>query len=351
MSESPEIILANRDRIGTLTLNRPRALNALTLGMIEEITRALVTWRSDPSVEKVVFLACDGRAFCAGGDIADLYREGRAGNHDFGRTFWQTEYRLNALIAEYAKPTVCIVDGIVMGGGVGLAAHCSHRIMTENAVFAMPECSIGLIPDVGASLLLAQTPGRCGEYLALSGTRLTAPDCLYAGLCDQHITAMDVGQFLQDGILPPKEAQQGDTDTMTNSLLAKRQDEIDEAFSADTVEQILSRLETLGSDWALETADLLQSNAPLSMATTLSLVRAARQHQSLRCALQDEYRFVSRATQIGSEFLEGTRAAIIDKDRHPNWRYPTMSSLPTDVVQEMRRPAPGGDLTFLEDGS
>ena len=238
-----------------------------------------------------------------------------------------------------------------MGGGVGLAAHCSLRIMTENTVFAMPECSIGLIPDIGASLLLAQTPGLCGEYLALSGSRLTASDCLYVGLCDQHIAATDLGGFLQEGTLPPKDAQRGVVEATANSLLATRQDEIDEAFSAETIGQILSRLEAIGSDWALETADLLRSNAPLSMATTLSLIRAARQHQSLRCALRDEYRFVSRATQIGSEFLEGTRAAIIDKDRHPNWRYPTMSSLPMDVVQEMRRPALGGDLTFLEDGS
>lgn len=351
MNEASAIILATRGRIGAITLNRPGALNALTLEMIEEITRALIAWKSDPSVEKVVFLASEGRAFCAGGDIADLYREGRAGNHDFGRRFWQTEYRLNALIAEYPKPTVSIVDGIVMGGGVGLAAHCSLRIMTENTVFAMPECSIGLIPDIGASLLLAQTPGSCGEYLALSGSRLTASDCLYVGLCDQHTAATDLGGFLQEGTLPPKDAQRGVVEATANSLLATRQDEIDEAFSAETIEQILSRLEAIGSDWALETADLLRSNAPLSMATTLFLIRAARQHQSLRYALRDEYRFVSRATQIGSEFLEGTRAAIIDKDRHPNWRYPTMSSLPMDVVQEMRRPALGGDLTFLEDGS
>lgn len=351
MSVVPEIVLATQDRIGTITLNRPGALNALNLGMIKEITHALISWRSDPLVEQVVFLACEGRAFCAGGDIADLYREGRFGNHDYGRSFWQAEYRLNELIAEYPKPTVSIVDGIVMGGGVGLAAHCSHRIMTENAVFAMPECSIGLIPDIGASLLLAQTPGRCGEYLALSGTRLTAPDCLYAGLCDQCIGSEDVSRFLQDCIWPLYEAPQSNGDAKSDSQLAKLQDEINEAFSAETVGKILSRLEALGSDWALETVGLMRSNAPLSMATTLFLIRDARQHQSLRNALQDEYRFVSRATQSGSEFLEGTRAAIIDKDRQPNWRYPTISSLPADVVQEMRRPAPGGDLVFLEERS
>jgi len=170
MSEGPEIILATPDRIGTLTLNRPCALNALTLGMIEEITRALIAWKSDPSVEKVVFLACEGRAFCAGGDIADLYREGRAGNHDFSRRFWRTEYRLNALIAEYPKPTVSIVDGIVMGGGVGLAAHCSQRIMTENAVFAMPECSIGLINQETAT----ETPKPSELRRSLLGSRDTS---------------------------------------------------------------------------------------------------------------------------------------------------------------------------------
>jgi len=350
MTAQSDLIISVRNRVGTIRLNRPKALNALTIRMIEEITQTLLAWRSDPSVDAVGFVASEGRAFCAGGDIANLYHEGKSGNHDYGRAFWQAEYQLNYLIANFPKPTVSIVNGIVMGGGVGLAAHCSFRIMTENTVLAMPECSIGLIPDIGASLLLAQAPGRCGEYIALTGARLTASDCLYAGLCDQTLNSKDVETWQDQG--PNLKHLTGNgTPDASPSDLAQIRDKIDYAFSAETVEDVLARLEATKTDWSLKTASVMRANAPLSMTTTLSLIRAAREHQSLRRALQDEYRFVSRATLGASEFLEGTRAAIIDKDRQPNWSYPTMASLPLEIAQEMRRPAPGGDLVFLENGS
>ncbi len=346
MTASENVLIGQHGQVGRITLNRPKALNALTLEMVQSICKTLQDWKSDDSISLVIFDASEGRAFCAGGDIGAMYRTGRAGDYEYGHEFWRTEYQLNHMIATYPKPTVSVVDGIVMGGGVGIAAHCTDRIMTENAIFAMPECSIGLVPDIGASVLLARTPGRCGEYLALTGTRLSGADCLYAGLCDHYVRSSTlealVSQIISAGRMPDL-AQFTQPAEFT---MDQHQDQIDAAFGLDTIAEICDHLDSSTNAWAQETAKKMRAGAPLSLIMTLSLVRAARNHKSLMNALRDEYRFVSRAAEMG-EFLEGTRAAIIDKDRTPAWQYPTVESVPEDLLQEMRSPAPGGDLTIF----
>ncbi|WP_113913031.1 enoyl-CoA hydratase/isomerase family protein [Roseovarius dicentrarchi] len=347
MTASENVSITQTGQVGRITLNRPKALNALTLGMVQTICAALEDWKTDDSASLVIFDAAEGRAFCAGGDIGEMYRTGREGNYAYGHEFWRTEYQLNHLIATYPKPTVSIVDGIVMGGGVGIAAHCTDRIMTENALFAMPECSIGLVPDIGASVLLARTPGRCGEYLALTGTRLSGSDCLYAGLCDHYVKSSTLAQLESQIISEGRVPDLAGFSQTPEFTMDKHQAQIDEAFGLETIPQICAHLERGTSDWAQETAKKMKAGAPMSLLMTLSLVRAARSHRSLMTALRDEFRFVSRAAEMG-EFLEGTRAAIIDKDRSPAWQYPTVDSVPEELMQEMRSPAPGGDLEIYE---
>jgi len=342
MPENP-VLVTVEDGVGTITLNRPGALNALTLDMIVAITRQLRDWVDNDAITHVAFAAVEGRAFSAGGDINALYYFGRQGDFEFANNFWRLEYTLNHLIATYPKPTISIVDGIVMGGGVGIATHCTHRFMTDNAVFAMPECGIGLIPDVGSSLLLAHSPGRCGEYIALTGARLTASDCLYAGLCDRVVEGQVSQAVLQDLLDDDKSDAERQVGAAGTSELFKWQDEIDTAFGFETVSAIVEKLSARDDEWAVSTLSLLDRGAPLSLISALHSIREARQHGSLAEALKTEFRFVSRASRHG-EFLEGTRAAIIDKDRKPRWQYPDIEAVPPELLRTMRSRADGGDF-------
>ncbi len=338
-----DVLIRVVGRMGRITMNRPEVLNALTHDMVLRITAALIQWRDDPTVRSVMIDAASERAFCAGGDIAALYDAGRCGDFEAGRAFWRDEYRLNALIAAYPKPFTAITDGLVMGGGVGVSAHGRRRIVTERTLLATPECSIGLIPDVGATYLLARAPGHCGEYIGLTGVGLAAADCIYAGFADLHVAADMLGEFkvaLMSGdaesagrlVSAPKEP----------STLAERQGQIDRAFSGASVVEIDDALAGMDGDWAHAAAAKLRHGAPLSLEATLGAIRAARSDESLPRALFAEYRFVARAMEEG-EFLEGVRAAVIDKDRSPKWRYPELGDVPPDLLARMRGPAPGED--------
>lgn len=334
--------------VGRITLNRPTALNALTFQMVLDITETLERWAVDDAVEKVLIVGCPGRAFCAGGDIRALYDAGQHGEFQFVRNFWAAEFRLNALIAKYKKPIISIVDGLVMGDGVGIASHASHRIMTENAVFALPECSIGLIPDIGSSFLLSKAPGHIGEYVALTGLRLTAADCLYAGFCDYSVAGTRlsdlIGQLVRE---PGLTALDNFSEPAKGSCLESQRQNINFVFQGATLAEIHERLSTLTGDWTQETIANLSKGAPLSLLVALETVRSARHHQTLEMALRDEYRFVSRAAEIG-EFLEGARAAVIDKDRAPQWAYPNIDDVPTAELFQFRTRAPGGDLNLQQ---
>lgn len=327
-------------RAGRLTFNRPEALNALDHDMAMAIDTALEGWRHDPAVALVVIDAVGSRAFCAGGDIAAIYHEGRRGDFEIGPRFWRDEYRMNARIREYPKPVVAFMQGFVMGGGVGVGGHASHRVLGESTQIAMPETGIGLVPDVGGTLILAQAPGRVGEYLGLTGGRIGAADAIYAGFADLYapeaswpelmaqLCATGDVAALPKGLLPSAKGR-----------LAVLRPEIEAAFGGANTREIVAALEASGTDFAVETLSALRRASALSLEATLRLVRMARATPTIRAALENEFRFTLRAVER-SDFLEGVRAQIIDKDRKPVWKY-SLDTLPEAEVAAMLAPLPG----------
>ena len=305
-----------RDRhAGRITLARPRALNALSHEMAKAITAALDGWRDDPQVKLVIIDAEGDRAFCAGGDIAAVYHGGRAGDHGVGQRFFADEYRMNATIRDYPKPIVAFMQGFVMGGGVGIGGHASHRVVGDTTQVAMPESGIGLIPDVGGTWLLARAPGRIGEYLGLTGARMGAGDAIHAGFADIYLPESEWETTKE------RLAETGDVSALKRQSpppSALEQRDLS-AFGGRTVEDIVAALEQAGDHEALTP---IRRNSPLSMAATLAMVRAARGDRRMQDSLSREYRFTHRAT-ADSDFLEGVRAQIIDKDRKPAWRAPS----------------------------
>ncbi len=323
-------------RIGRITLARPQALNALTHAMVREIGATLAGWEGDDSVALVLVDGEGPRAFCAGGDIAEVYASGRRGDFATGAAFWADEYRMNARLARYPKPCVALMQGFVMGGGVGVGGHASHRVVGTTTQVAMPECAIGLVPDIGGSALLAAAPGRLGEYLGLTGHRMGAGDAIRAGFADSFVPEdrwPGVVSALLDGS-DPDEAIAAFADPAPAAALAADADAIDDAFAGADLAAIAARLET--TDWGHGILKKLRGFCPLSMACTLELVRAARREPGVAKALVREYRFTARACSDG-EFLEGVRAAVIDKDRTPRWRD-DMDSLRPEEVARMLAP-------------
>jgi len=325
-------------RAGRITLARPAALNALTHEMCLEIEAALDMWRDDPALRLLIIDAEGERAFCAGGDIAEMHATGRAGDFDHGRRFWADEYRMNAKLFAFPKPVATFLHGFVMGGGVGVGCHGSHRIVCESAKIAMPECGIGLVPDVGGSLLLARAPGRLGEYLGATGARMGPGDAILAAFADYFIpqarwaalkaTLVETGDWdaIDRSALPPPPA-----------ALAPLRPEIDDLFQGETLRDILNGLRNAGTDFAAETLAKMARNAPLSVACAVELVHRARLRDTIGHALGQEYRFTARAMEHG-DFLEGIRAAIIDKDRAPRWRHGALDDVTPAEVGAMLRP-------------
>lgn len=313
-----DVRIAKEGRAGRITLTRPQALNALTHEMCEQIDAALVAWANDPEVALILLEGEGPRAFCAGGDVAAIYRAGIAGDFALGRRFWTDEYRMNVRIAEYPKPVVSFLHGFVLGGGVGLGAQGSHRIVGESVQVSMPECGIGLIPDVGGTHRLARAPGRAGEYLGLTGTRMGPGDAITANFADLFVpeadwqalkaklVAGDLAAIDEAAVEPPE------------GRLAGLAPQIDRLFAAPDVAGILAALEAEPGDFAAETLTALRRNSPLSMATTLAMIRSPAAVESVRSAIVQEYRAVWRLVPEG-DFLEGVRAQIIDKDRQPRW--------------------------------
>ena len=336
-------------RAGRITLTRPKALNALTYDMCMAIDTALRNWREDDAVDLIILDAEGEKAFCAGGDIADLYAAGLKKDYQFGRTFWRDEYRLNALIFEYPKPVVSFLQGFTMGGGVGIGCHGSHRIVGESSKIALPECSIGLIPDVGSTLMLALAPGRLGEYLGTTGHRMGPGDALFAGFADHFIPVAQWSDMIQmleasgDANLLPQHAAEPPV-----SQLGNQQARIDALFGGEGLVDILNTLQSSDDDISAEALTLMSRNAPISMACTVELLHRLRgPTQTIRKALELEYRFTFRAMQHG-DFLEGIRAQIIDKDRNPSWQFADLK-VPAVAVSRMLQPLGKDTLTFEED--
>ena len=344
---SNDVLVRVKGRVGYLTLNRPQALNALSHEMAMSIESALVEWQADKAVSMVLIDAEGEKAFCAGGDVAQLYKQGIAGDIESGRQFWRDEYRLNALIDQYPKPYVAIMDGITMGGGVGISAHGSHRIVTERSTLAMPECSIGLVPDVGGTHLLSRSPGYIGEFLALTGERLKGADALFANFADYYVPVERL-DALKSALL-----ESGDVNIIdsfhetppTSSALASNAAEINRVFGAETLATVLSSLNELDSDWAVSAAKKIGYSSPLALTLAFDLVRQARLEPGIEKALEREYRFVSRAME-SCDILEGIRAALIDRDRTPVWKHASIAEIPKELINQLKDDAPGDGPVF-----
>ncbi len=316
-----DIRIQQDGRAGRITLMRPRALNALTWAMVRAIDRALDRWANDASIDLLVIDAVGDKAFCAGGDIQEIYDRGRARDFDYGERFWRDEYRMNARLFGFPKPVVTLMQGFTMGGGVGVGCHGSHRIVGDTSRIAMPECGIGLVPDVGGSLILARAPGRIGEYLGLTADRMDAGDAIFAGFADYHIPEADwpglVSELCRTGDWTAVDRAAGPA---PQSRLAGWQAGIDACFGGETLGDIYRAFPDPRPEPVAHAERLMARNSPLSMAYTVDLIHKVRMRDDIAHALDLEFRFTSRAMEHG-DFLEGIRAAVIDKDRAPRWRH------------------------------
>ena len=335
-------------QVGRITLTRPKALNALSYAMCLEIEKALDAWRDDDAVKMILLDAEGERAFCAGGDIQEMYETGTAGDFDYGRRFWRDEYRMNAKMFEFPKPVASLMQGFTMGGGVGIACHGSHRIVGESSQIAMPECGIGLVPDVGGSLILSRAPGRLGEYLGTTGARLGPQDAILAGFAD-YFVPQEKWPALTVELVETGDWQAIDraAEAAPDGKLAALQEDINTHFGGETFADILRALKNDDSVFAKETLKVLRRNSPLSMACTVEMVHRLRGTDDIRRALELEYRFTHRAMEQ-ADFLEGIRAAIIDKDRNPKWQHADMEDVAAIEVTRMLLPL-GADALKLEE--
>lgn len=352
-SATDEVLIRREGRAGRITLNRPKALNALTYAMVGQIWDALLAWRDDPTIELVILDGAGDRALCAGGDVRSLY-DSRVQGSGLARAFWRDEYRLNALIGRYPKPYVAIQDGIVMGGGIGLSGHAAYRIVTQRSRLAMPETGIGLIPDVGGTWLLAKAPGQAGIYLGLTGENMSAADAIYARFADVLVPSHRMGALterlcnLKGGDVRAaigEHAQEPEP-----SQLARSSSDIDTAFAGESVEAVLAALKQHPGDWGAKTAATLAQKSPKALKLTLAAIRNARSLASLDQALIVEYRLTVRLFEDG-EFPEGVRALIVDKDRKPKWSPPQLDGVTTEIIERYLSPLPPGEELTFKDNS
>lgn len=350
MSDSQDVLIRREGRAGRITLNRPKALNALSYEMVAPMMDALTRWIDDPEVALVILDGAGDRGLCAGGDVNALYHSRTTQGSALARRFWADEYPVNALIGRYPKPFVALQDGIVMGGGIGLSAHASYRITTERSMLAMPETTIGLIPDVGGTWLLAQAPGQLGPYLGLTGHRMSAADAMYAGFSDTCVLSArlpDLVRTLCEGTDEVSPVIASFATAPPPGSLAEHLADIDAAFAHDTVEGISAALAAMPGDFAARTLKELAGRSPLSLKVTLAAIRRARSLPSLERALEVEYRLCVRLFERG-EFPEGIRALLIDKDRKPAWNPPRLDDVTPELVESLFAPLPAGeDLRLL----
>lgn len=338
-----DLIVRKEGRAGILRLNRPKAINALTLDMTRRIVAALDAFESDADVSVVILEGAGERGLCAGGDIRGLYDSAKAGG-DLGPVFWREEYVLNARIPEYPKPYVAYMDGLVMGGGVGLSAHGVHRIVNERTKISMPEVGLGFFPDVGGTWLLSRAPGEIGTYYALTGQPMSGADAIYSNAADALIKSADWLALREALTTIAPRANPNDIRALISKFaqpvdapIARHRLLIDRAFSHDAVEEIVAELERDGSDFALSTLKSLTDKSPTSLKVTLKLLRMARASKSLRECLNREYD-AALEVFVSAEFLEGVRAAIIDKDRNPKWNPAKLADVTSDIVQRYLAP-------------
>ncbi|PRW64142.1 enoyl-CoA hydratase/isomerase family protein [Actinopolyspora mortivallis] len=341
-----QVLFEVQGALGRITLNRPKALNSLTFDMVRAVTSALEQWRTDDRVRAVLVEGAGERGLCAGGDIRAMYDAVRAGRVDLTETFWAAEYRMNAALARYPKPVVGIMDGICMGGGVGISAHGSHRVVTERSKVGMPEVGIGFAPDVGGTYLLSRAPGELGTHLALTGEPVSGADALHCGLADHYVPGTDLDDLVTALTSGEVDAcLEKYSTTPPRSELAQAAAWIDEVYARDSVEEILEGLRSRPEEEAQRAASTIATKSPTSLKVTLRELRGARELDSLERALEQEYR-VSLGCVHRGDFMEGVRATVVDKDRNPSWSPATLADVDEErVAAFFERPA-GGDLVL-----
>lgn len=349
----PEVFVRIEGAAGRLTLNRPRALNALTADMCEAICEALLAWRTDHRVELVLIDGAGERAFCAGGDVRKVAESG-AGDGVEAARFFRSEYRMNELLFRYTKPVVAIMDGITMGGGVGISMPARWRIATERTLWAMPEGDIGLFPDVGGGWSLSRLPGRTGVWLALTGARLGPSDCCALGIAT-HFAPSERVEALKQSLLSAHPGEGRDLDLglrrdermekvilgfasdPSPAPLAEHRADIDRLFAFDSVEQILAALQADGSDWALDQLHGLQRKCPTTLKVALRLLREGAARASVAEEMAVEYRLAIRMTRR-HDFIDGVRAVLVDKDNAPRWDPATLEGVTSSNLDELFAP-------------
>ncbi|HEY2177130.1 MAG TPA: enoyl-CoA hydratase/isomerase family protein [Caulobacteraceae bacterium] len=340
MSEA-EVIVAVHGSVGRLTLNRPSALHALTTNMVAVMTKALLAWRDDGAIKAVLIDHAGERGFCAGGDIRFLAASGAQGGTGACEFFF-TEYRLNHLLFTYPKTVIAIMDGITMGGGVGISMPADYRIGTERTAFAMPETGIGLFPDVGGGWYLPRLHGATGTWLALTGARLKAADCELLGITTDVVESKDIPALTAAILADPDEIEEILTELEWDPgpvTIASHRDRIDRLFAHDTLEGIFAALEADGSEWALSQLATLRTKSPLSMKTALRQIRTAAAMADFADNMAMEMRIAARIV-VSHDFAEGVRAVIVDKDNAPKWSPATLEGVTQAMLDAVFAPLP-----------
>ena len=351
-SSEPDLIARREGALGVIRLNRPKAINAVTLEMFRDIDRALDEFEADPEVGLILLEGAGERGLCAGGDIRALYESSKV-EGDLGKILWREEYILNARIAGFPKPYVAFMDGIVMGGGVGLSAHGRHRVVTERTKLAMPEVGLGFFPDVGGTWLLSRSPGEIGAYFGLTGQTMNGPDAIYARFADAVVPSEKLGVLreklvkLRPGITNAevKSTIDGFATGETAGPVAAMRPQIDRWFAHDRMQDIIAALQVDGSELAHSTLKTLNEKSPRGLVVALKLLRLARASSSLQECLVREYR---AALQVfaSDDFREGIRAAVIDKDRNPRWSPPRIEDLTPEMIAPYFAEIGASELVF-----
>lgn len=339
-----EVLTRIEGEVGRITLNRPQALHALNTAMCQVMTDALLAWREEPQVRLVLLDHAGERGFCAGGDIRMLAESG-AGDGKAAREFFFVEYRLNHLLFEYPKPVVAVMDGITMGGGVGLSMPARYRIATERTTFAMPETGIGLFPDVGGGWFLPRMPGHVGTWLALTGARIKAADCELAGIATDYVESAKIADLKAAIVTDPGNVEGLLVDYAADAgrpPLADHQDEIDRLFAPDTLEAIIAGLKSAKSEWAAEQLKVMATKSPQTMKVALRQLRLGGNMKSFAENMTMEYRIGARVVQR-HDFIEGVRAVIIDKDNAPRWNPPTPEGVSETLLDGIFAPLPSNE--------
>ncbi len=338
-----EVLVRRDGRLGHLILNRPKAINALNLGMTRRLDAVLTEWATDPAIETVLLSGAGDRGLCAGGDIVAIYTSVRDGGGDAAR-FWSEEYALDAAISRYPKPYVAFMDGLVLGGGIGLSAHGRIRVVTERTRVGMPEVSIGFFPDVGGTWLLARAPGQLGTHLAMTGGMATGADAIAIGLADHFVPSERLAALAValETRTPDDALDEFAVEPPASELLAQRH-WVDELYSGDDAAAIVTRLSASPEPAAREAAATILTRSPTSVAVTLAALRRAAALPNVEAALDQDFRVAGHFTR-GTEVLEGIRAQVIDKDRAPRWNPATLAEVDPMVVAGYFEPLRQGDL-------